>query len=249
MIIKETPWEKRNLGVSSSAEFYVGKDEVLDSDNVIRNTQFEYQVLHIESGNSKALILAQDNGFRLIEMNIQLTRDLDTVEIPFIYKRYESVLDFRYADHTEIESILSTVADGKMFLTDKVALDPFFSTKKAGERYAKWGRDVINSGGITVIATYKGKPIGFEIYQEREQKCINFIGGIYPEFENKGLGFAPLYAELLSQRERGNKSVQTGVSSNNLPVIRVHEMLGFKINSLSYSLIKHIGGVCDGIVR
>ena len=35
MIVKKTPWEKRNLGVESSVEFYIGQNE---SVNIIKNS-------------------------------------------------------------------------------------------------------------------------------------------------------------------------------------------------------------------
>lgn len=47
------------------------------------------------------------------------------------------------------------------------------------------------------------------------------------------------YSELLNQIERGNKSVVTGVSSNNHPVLKLHEMLGYKVESMGYLLIKN----------
>ncbi|MCQ2416647.1 MAG: GNAT family N-acetyltransferase [Oscillospiraceae bacterium] len=240
MQIKETPWEKRNLGVNSSVEFLIGNDDTPDTMKELGVCQHEYQVAHIAPGNVAALLYAQEQGFRIIEMNIHLKRSLENVEMPKIYKRYEKVLGYRYADEKDMEQVLAAVRSGDMFLTDKIALDPAFSTELSGHRYACWTEDVLARGAVTVIATYKDQPVGFEIYEESENKCTNFIGGVYPEFANKGLGFAPLYMELLSQKERGNRSVITGVSSNNIPVLKLHELLGYSVDAMSYALVKHL---------
>lgn len=240
MQVKKTPWETRNLGVKSSIEYYVGINDLVKDSKEIWNSEYEYQVLHIDSGNVEMLLEAQNKGFRVIEMNIQLRKSLDIVFLPDVFRRYEQVLSYRLANKNEIEDILDIVRVGEMFITDKVALDPLFGKKKSGERYAFWSEDILESGAVTVLTLYKEQPIGFEIYTEEGGICTNFIGGVFPEYANKGLGFAPLFTELLSQKARGNKAVITGVSSNNLPVLRLHEMLGFKIDNMSYSLVKHI---------
>lgn len=239
MIIKKTPWEKRNLGVDSSIEFYIGQNDTFEDIEVIRDHSELYQVAHIAPGNIEALLFLQSVNFVVLEMNIQLKRSLSVIELPRIYKRYEKVLSHRYAEKSEINQIIEIVKSRHMFRTDKIALDPFFGEEYAGKRYALWSGDILSNGGVVVLSLYKNTPIGFEIYTEKDKKCTNFIGGVFPEFESKGLGFAPLYSELLDQQNRGNKSVTTGVSSNNLPVLKLHEMLGYKVESMSYVLVKH----------
>ena len=76
MRIKETPWETRNLGVNSSVEYYVDAQDSLCDVTDIWSSKYEYQVLHIESGNSIVLTEAQKNGFKFIEMNIHLKKSL-----------------------------------------------------------------------------------------------------------------------------------------------------------------------------
>ena len=238
---KETPWERRNLGEESSVEYYVFSDDNVNELQEIWDSKYHYQVLHIEAGKVDALLAAQDKGFHLLEMNIRLIRSLsEDIILPKIYQRYNETLRFRYAKSEEIGEILKIVKSGEMFLTDKVAMDPLLGKKKSGERYSYWAEDMIKNGAITVVTTYKNMLIGFEIYHEDNGQCENFIGGVFPEYANKGLGFAPLYCELINQRDRGNKKVITGVSSNNIPVLKVHEMLGFKVEKMSYSLVRHV---------
>ena len=239
MEIRETPWEQRNLNVASSVEFFVSSEQSEDELAPIWQDTHAYQVLNIDVGNVPALMLAQENGFRLIEAKLNLTRTLSDITLPPLYRRYENVLGYHYAEPAEIRDLLAVVRSGEMFLTDRIALDPFFGTKQSGQRYAYWAEDVLAKDGVAVISIYKDKPVGFEIYSENDGKCTNIIGGVFPEYANSSLGFAPLYTELLSQSSRGNKKVSTCVSSNNPSAFKVHEMLGFRLNTISYSLIRH----------
>lgn len=240
MEIRETPWEQRNLGVASSVEFFVSSEKSDEELEPIWNDTHAYQVLNIDAGNVVALLKAQAQGFHLIESKLTLTRSLSDISLPDLFKRYEKVLGYHYGDPEEIEHMLRIVRSGEMFLTDRVALDPVFGPKIAGQRYAFWAEDVLNSGGIAVMTMYKDTPIGFEIYSENEGKCTNIIGGVYPEHANSSLGFAPLYTELLDQSRRGNRKVTTCVSSNNPSAFKLHELLGFQLSSMAYSLIRHV---------
>lgn len=241
MNIRKATWEKRNLGVGCT-DFFIAEEDGLDAVfAAVEGCEDEYQVAHISGGATEALLYIQDLGFKIIEMNIELFHDLKHIELPRIYKRFEPQLSYHYATDKDIQQVLDCVRGGEMFLTDKVARDPYFGKQKAGIRYYNWCKDIIGQGGFTVMCNYKEDTIGFETYKvDTDGRCTNIIGGVFPEYNNKGLGFAPLYVELLSQKEKGVRKVHTAVSSNNVPVLKVHEMLGYKVDRMSYILIKHI---------
>jgi hypothetical protein len=54
-----------------------------------------------------------------------------------------------------------------IFVTDKVACDPFFSPKLAGRRYALWARDLIDRGSRFYLCTYKGETVGFNMNTDK----------------------------------------------------------------------------------
>ena len=90
MIIKNTPWEKRNLGIASSVELIIEQHDNWSAvEKDISDRKEQYQVMHVPGGLTDVLINAQDLGFRMIETNIQLVRDLKKIELPQIYKRFE----------------------------------------------------------------------------------------------------------------------------------------------------------------
>jgi hypothetical protein len=66
-----------------------------------------------------------------------------------------------------------------------------------------------------------------------------FLGGVFSEAANKGLGFLALYANMQSIRSQGGLKIITRVSSNNLPILRLHLQYGYDITDMNYILVKH----------
>lgn len=242
MIYKLTPWEKRNLDVDSSVEFYVDQKDLWEdiSDELGKHME-SYQVMHVPGGNTDVLLNAPLAGFLPIEMNFQLTRKLDSLELPWIYKRFEPVISCNTATDAEKEKVLTAIREGGIFSTDKVARDPCFGAPYAGRRYACWTQDVIDQGADLLCMKYKGQIAAFDI-------CVNkgngvseaFLGGILPEYRNSGLGFLTVYFVTKYAMEKGFKQIVTGVSSNNIPILKIHEMFGYSVDSVSYCMIKHM---------
>lgn len=242
MNIKQTPWEKRNLGVDSSIEFYVEQnDSWNDISKEIRKHLESYQVMHIASGNTDVLMNAPSLGFLPIEINIQLARKLDEIELPKIYKRFEPAISCSLANEEEKKLIIHTIAEGNLFSTDKVSCDPFFSEKYAGQRYAYWTQDVIDQGADLLCMKYKDKIAAFDVCIDKTGGVAEaFLGGTLPEFNNSGLGFLAIYFITKYAKEKGFKKIITGVSSNNVPILKLHEMFNYHVESMSYCMIKHL---------
>jgi hypothetical protein len=241
MKLLHAEWEKRNLGVDCTEVYFEDSDVVNSIYEAMPQIVSEYQVMHIPSGKAKLLLDAQKNGFQLIEMNIHLTKKIDNEQLPLIYKRYEESITVKEASENEICMALDEIKVGNIFLTDKVAKDPFFSTVDAGKRYAFWSRDIIDEGSHMYLAQYKGENVGFCLNIKKNNTTFDaFLGGTFSSYHNKGLGFLPLYANLYSIMLQGGKRVVTGVSSNNVPILKLHLLFGFRISSMSYILIKHL---------
>ncbi|MBR1986880.1 MAG: GNAT family N-acetyltransferase [Mogibacterium sp.] len=241
MIIKNTPWEKRNLGIASSVELIIEQHDNWSAvEKDISDRKEQYQVMHVPGGLTDVLINAQDLGFRMIETNIQLVRDLKKIELPQIYKRFEPHISYHIADSEETDYILSRISEGNMFTTDKVAKDPLLGSKKSGERYAFWTKDVLSGGAELLCMFYKDKMIGFDVLVKKNDTTANaFLGGLFPEYNDSGLGFSIIYQITAYARDCGYKKIVTGVSSNNFPILKLHELLGYSTTGCTYCLIKH----------
>lgn len=241
MVVSERPWEKRNLGVESCA-FYIKKDEnAAECMKDLGKYQHQYQVMYIQWGNAAALKEAQKHGFIMTEMNLHLQKKLNTEVMPSIYKRYEQHLAYSIASSGEQEWLLQTIRTGKIFTTDRVAMDSHFGLECAGRRYAYWAEDVLADGATLLLMKYKEKVISFDILVGRDNETVDAIlGGLLPEFEASGLGFVGLY--LISQWAKGEnyKKIVTNVASNNLPILRLHELFGYGVDDLAYVLTKYL---------
>lgn len=240
MQIKLAPWEKRNLGVEA-CEFYVAyKDTAEEVFREIDSHNEEYQVLHIDAGNTEVLLAAQRRGFQMIELNMRFERDSRKMEFPRMYQRFIPKLSYYLAEEEDNKRIIDELSSGKMFLNDKVSRDPFFGPEKSGHRYACWMRDIIDQGVITYMLKYKDQLIGFSSYtDEGEGEYDGIIAGIFPEYEGMGLGFVPALTGVMAFQEKGFKKLYAGASSNNTSIIKVHEMLGFITSGMNYVLVKH----------
>lgn len=241
MYIVNAAWEKRNLGVDC-VEFVISrKDDWSKIKKIILDTTVEYQVAKVPVGEVRAQIEIQECGFKFFETNIQLERKIDTPHaIPSIYSRFAKDVTYRNATENEIKSILEEVSQGKMFITDKVAQDPYFSAEVAGRRYSLWAKDIIANGGTTVLGLYKGKVASFTIYEAKDDYYSAFIGGMLSDYRNRGMGFLPLYVTAEQIYDIGGGVLRTGVSSNNLPILKLQLLFGARITEMTNIYIKHI---------
>jgi ribosomal protein S18 acetylase RimI-like enzyme len=242
MKINYTPWENRNLGVSTSLEYRIHEKDTWDEikDEVKQHHEM-YQVMHIPGGNTDVLYMAQTEGFKVIEMNLQLIRQLDHLSMPKVYSRFKPFISCHEADEQEKELILSCIKDGGIFSTDKISRDPRFGIEQSGWRYFCWTKDVIENGAKLLCMQYKGKTIGFDVFvQQDEHTAEAFLGGLIPEYIDSGLGFIMIYLITQYAKEKGFKRIVTGVSSNNIQILKLHELFGYSVSRCTYCLVKHM---------
>ena len=88
---------------------------------------------------------------------------------------------------------------------------------------------------------YKDKIAAFDVCIDKTGGVAEaFLGGTLPEFNNSGLGFLAIYFITKYAKEKGFKKIITGVSSNNVPILKLHEMFNYHVESMSYCMIKHL---------
>ena len=242
MIIKQTPWEKRNLGVDSSVELYVDSKETWNSiKDAVINRKEVYQVLHVSGGNTDVLLNATDFGFHPIETNFQLSRKSSFINLPSIYSRFLEQTAFLDANEIETNYIINQIEHGEVFRTDKIARDPRFGNEIAGRRYSFWTKDVLNQGAKLMILKYKNEVAAFDVLIDKGNGVAEaFLGGLVAKYQNSNLGLILVYQFTQYAFEYGFKKVITGVSSNNLSILKIHELLGYSVDCINYCLIKHI---------
>ena len=238
----EASWEKRNVGVECF-EIEIGKsDTVSEVLSIIHSRPEKYFVAKVLAGRTDILLALQADGFQFIETNIQT--EIALTEKPAPPSKCANLI--RYAGYhigndDEVKFAIDEIRKGTIFATDKVALDPFFSQRIAGQRYAFWSEDVMQSGKAKMIITeYNGDNVGFNIIIDKGKYYDGFLGGLYTEYLNSGLGFANVNAAVNAVFDLGGRKMISGVSSNNFQMLKLHMMFGLKIKKLTYNLIKHM---------
>jgi hypothetical protein len=217
-----------------------GSETVEELETNLSDIHVPYSVLKIPSGCTNLLFTAQTLGYSFVETSIQLEGKVSTMELPGIYKRFENFVSVERAERDMLDKILAEIENAEIFETDRIARDPFFSKMIAGRRYANWTRDELDKGAEAVAAYYKEEPVAFGINMPSDGTVYDaFLGGVFSEAANKGLGFLALYANMQSIRSQGGLKIITRVSSNNLPILRLHLQYGYDITDMNYILVKH----------
>lgn len=232
-------WEKRNLGVNCT-EFVIENETLCEEDKKrIIDSNCDYEVAKVAANNVEAVLFLQSRGFTFIESNIQLEKVLESQPtIPAIFSRYEQMLTIKPADENETKTILNQIKKGEVFTTDKIAVDPRFGPKFSGNRYFNWSTDLLNNGCVLNAIYYRNSLIGFSICVEKEGFFDAFLGGLCDK-KYIGFGFAPIFSNLLFCYNNGGRIIRTGVSSNNLPILKLHILYGFTITSINYVFVRH----------
>lgn len=234
-------WEQRNLGVSCTEFVVEPNDKTDEAVKMICAHQDEYMVVKIPSGMVDMSLAIQEKGFRYIENNIQLSLCMKKEPmLPEPYARFADRIGCYCADPAMQQKVIRCIRQGDIFSTDKIALDPFFSQKQAGLRYAYWVEDVLQTDKVKIlISTYQEEPIGFSIIIDKNTYYEGFLGGLFSDNIGIGLGLFWGYAINKWMYQAGIRKIRTGVSSNNPTVLRIHLQNHFVVESFASIYIKH----------
>jgi hypothetical protein len=127
-----------------------------------------------------------------------------------------------------------------VFHTDRVYLDPHFTSEQAAERYIGWIRDAHNKGMLVYFLTYKGTPVGFSQHGPKEDG--HFEGTLMGSFKNNNCpaaGVLNTYLTIEQAVKSDTKYATAAVSTNNPRAIKVCLMLGYEHVKTEYVFVKH----------
>ncbi len=155
-------------------------------------------------------------------------------------KQYENIFEELTVQKVESEEDVRYIQDEirkGIFTTDRIAIDPYFGIEIANRRYANWVGDEVKQDGVLCYLVSNGMKIGFSL---SKMDGTGLLGGVFVDsqkegvggdFELAGLRTAVLYTDI-------NK-FYTSVSSNNLRILRLCEMFGYRVRSLSDIFVRH----------
>lgn len=242
MKVTNCTWELANIG-KKTAEITVDKDDILDRDFLRElDSQYEYQVMKVTSGNIAANFLLEENGFHHIETQIALElkySDFDWNDS--LIKYIESDMAFLDVKTKEdLESIFERMTQ-EMFTSDRIAMDPYFGLDYSYKRYCNWMRSAFeNQTAYFFQMKYKDELIGFSMFRIVGTVWHGDLGGVYPE-SGDGLGLLTACAPFLYIKQRGLKITKlvSAMSSNNEPALSAFNHCNYNFKKLIQVFIKH----------
>lgn len=242
-IIKAT-WENRNLGCDAY-EITLDRKDLKNFDAVLDEIHTQdfagaYVTLKMPVGDLKALHALEDDGFRFMETQFHIGRDLRNYETPEMLKRYQNLLT-----RTEVPKIASEwrkVVDlitPDMFTTDRIYLDPQLKPEMSCIRYKNWIMDSCEKESTHLfVYSYKNKQIGFGLYayDSSNEKTHDLIGGVFKEFQSGFFGILLMNCFNTKEKEEGFSENNVSISSNNASVFKCYNLLNYVMTDNCYVL-------------
>lgn len=240
MVIIDAYWEKTNLGVDSCKEITFSSDDEVDTvQEQFSKTDAQYLVAKVPAARVDLLALCQNNGYKFIESNFAIKKNLRNLSLPKEYMRFQDKIIWKEPTASQSDRVFKTIKQG-VFDSDKIALDKKFGLEKSAKRYYNWITSALNKDSKLFIVYVGDREIGFIVVKAIDaDNCEGTFGALFPDCPNTGFGFALPYATFKYAKEAGFKFVHSGVSGNNPVSLRMNLFAGYEIEKVSYCLVKH----------
>ncbi len=236
MKIVDCIWEQANLGCRV-AEVSIGATDPFPTEELLDlESKFDYIVLKFEVGNFLHYQAAADNRYAFIETQLSIKKKMADFKLS---PKEEKILSLFSAKEVtsaaELETVIQKI-DNKMFVTDRIYLDPVFGPDFSARRYQNWTRTAFEQGAILHRFFYRDSEIGYGISKIEDNVLTGLLGGAY---DSEGMGIVcPLGVLIIKDREF--EWFKTKISMNNTPVLKLYNHFNFEITDTEYVFVKHI---------
>lgn len=235
MNIVHAIWEKRNSGLNTY-EVTIEKNDTNFAKIYDLKKSCEYIVVRINNGDIKKNSELENNGFNFLETRMSISLSLNK------YKFSEDICKF-IEKNPVVENIVQSKKDldeiiklvPNMFISDRISLDPMLNENVSENRYKNWLFDMDKNEAITLYTLKtKQNTIGFYSYSVERNSMNAILGGISNKFSGSGLGFFLIVNPIKKAIKLDLSYLNTVISSNNLPVLRLYSKFGFQIKNIEY---------------
>lgn len=242
MKITNATWEKRNFGMDTY-EISIEKKDMRDYQEVLKkideqNFHKAYVVIKMPTGNLKLLHALEDSGYRFLETQLSLVNHFEPIESEVNMfaqdVKNDCTVEIVPKKKEDWNKVINKITPG-MFDTDRVSLDPALGQEVACKRYQNWCRDLFdNPTSEMCVHKISSDIYGFSISVKDEKTgVIDYVlGGMFEEYKDMGFGTSWINSGA------SNIKAKTAVSTNNVPVIKLHQHSGKVIYKLRYVLRK-----------
>ena len=240
-MLTDCTWEISNIG-RTTAEITVAVDDVFNAEDVCDALNgYQYVVVKVPMKRVEINECLSKMGFCLIEvqMNVSMSvRNFDVIRIETIYKD----IDFEPVDNEISLSRLVTKIVPGMFCTDRISLDSRFGLTISANRYRNWINTEYSNGDARItVVRYQGEEVGFMMFKIMGNTFKLLLNGLYKPFQGRGLGIITPASPFMyiSKYTLGLDKVITSISSNNIPIVKLYNRLGFTLDSQYYVFVNN----------
>lgn len=237
-------WERENLGVNAY-EIMLSREDTPSAlareEERILALGAEYIVLKTPVNCPALLFGIPKLGYSFVEMVFHVEIRRSDYRMPDNVARFDRGLEtVLLTDPTDVERVCGLIRGG-LFVSDRVSIDPSFSVKDGGNRYANWLRSMLERGGFLYEVVHKQKPIGFFVICRKDESTVDpVLMGMYDQQGDRGMG-ALLHKKTLDTCFTHEcKRLTSTVVSNNEKVLRVYVNAGATIADTLYTYVKHV---------
>jgi hypothetical protein len=235
-------WDEEALGVKSAelrCEHTDSKEALVAEIRRLEMTH-SYLVVKVPVSQVNAMEVLPELGFKFCETLFSVERSVKSETIDKRLVGKSAGLLVEVASEKQEEFVHEQITGG-VFLTDRVSLDKQFGPTIAAKRYWNWIQSEKELGAeIYFVSLKSGAPMGFfTLRVSSDFVAHSVLSGIFDANKTPGFGLVLLALILLKADEFGAKKIVSAISSNNLPVVRTHNQLGFEIKDLNYVFVRH----------
>jgi len=180
-------------------------------------------------------------GYTLVEMVFHVAIRRDAYRVPPEIARFDRGLSVvERTEEADRQRVYARIRSG-VFKSDRVSIDPAFTTAQSGTRYANWLRQMLGEGGKLFEVMQKDKPIGFFVIVRVDAQTVDpVLMGLYDEERDRGMG-ALLHKKTLDTCFLQDCArLASTIVSNNAKVLRVYVNAGATITDTLYTYVKHV---------
>jgi GNAT superfamily N-acetyltransferase len=238
MIVRDTPWDERALGLPSMeicAAETDSDEEVLREADAVRSKGRIYCVMKFPLKRVELAHALEEKGFRFLEAQSDLHKNLsrDAAVEPYLLSAARRGSFTPVCTAEDLSALLNRL-DG-VFDSDRISLDPAFGKQVSLQRYRGWIEDRFGKDGAHIAwITADGVRVGFFFLEQKGDAADSALAGLFPEFKGKGYGPLIISAHMECAKNAGVKKLVTRVSLNNLESLRLHLAFGYQLAGARY---------------
>ena len=239
MKIVEAQWEKRNLKKRVFEIEIEISDNVTSIQKALQDLTADYVVIKLSTKLHSFIDPIQTFGFKFIELITHTKYEGQLPELNAIEERFLAYVSANRISQSNLNKLRDQINSG-MFQTDRISLDAEFGKEFSARRYLGMIEDECSRGAQIYQISFEDQMIGFFVLREVSQGLfLSSLGGIFPNFQNKGFGVLMNYFQIYKSFESGGNQIYSTFSSNNLGATAIHWRFNYSLANQEYIFIKH----------